>query len=568
VLASACLAALGRAGASATGVDGPIVLTQVPAAPTAGPWEAGIMRADYGRGGRIVLVRDGAVERVVTEGFESAADPDVSFDGTRLLFAGKRRAADDWNVFELELAGGAPRRITRGLGDCRRPVYQGTLYTIVSTEPWHQITFVSTAAGERNEHGGLPSTSLYSCRLDGTEARRITFNPSSDLDPSLLPDGRLVFSSWQRSTLRWGPRGRVALFAAHIDGLDDALFAGPQGRRVKLMPAATADRLVVFVEGDEVAWDGSGGLASVSLRRNHHSYRPITHERDGLFHSPSALPDGAILVSRRPRDGSGTHGVYRMDPVTGRMDPVFDDPQRHDVQAKLVAPRPEPDGRSSVVKPANPFGKLYCLNVYESDLPDHPRPGTPLRLRVLEGLPHRTADVAPDAPLLPRRMLGEIDVEDDGSFNIEVPAGIPIELQLVDADGMALHRCGWIWVRNNETRGCIGCHEDPERTPENVFVQAVQKHSIELTLPPQRRRTVDFDAVAAILSSRCAACHGPDEDLLVEVVPGSARSSPLAWRLLGRLEGHPRPPCADALTDDQRRAVIEWIDFGAPGGGP
>jgi len=44
----------------------PIVLTQVPDAPVAGPWETGILRADYGRGGRIVLVRDGTVERVLT----------------------------------------------------------------------------------------------------------------------------------------------------------------------------------------------------------------------------------------------------------------------------------------------------------------------------------------------------------------------------------------------------------------------------------------------------------------------------------------------------------------------
>ena len=43
------------------------------------------------------------------------------------------------------------------------------------------------------------------------------------------------------------------------------------------------------------------------------------------------------------------------------------------------------------------------------------------------------------------------------------------DVELLDEAGMALRSCGWIWVRNRETRGCIGCHEDGERAPENRF---------------------------------------------------------------------------------------------------
>jgi len=577
--------------ASASGrvLQNPIVVTQVPRARVASsnaPWEAGILRTDYGDGARIILVRAGELVRVLTEDFHSAADPDISFDGSRMLFAAKRGASDDWDIFEIELNGGDARRITKG----RQPVYQGTLYTIISTEPWHQFTFVSTAPQELNEHGSRVSTSLYSCTLDGLEVQRLTYNPSGDLDPAVLPDGRLVFSSWQRSTFRHGPQGRLSLFTAHTDGLDYALFSGDEGLRVKLMPAVTTDGLVVFVEGDEVAPDGSGSMASVSLRRNLHSYRRITGDRDGLFHSPSALADGAVLVSHRPRDGRQSHGVYRMDPGSGRRKAVFDDPQYDDVQAQAVRARPEPDGRSSVVKPANPTGTLYCLNVFESDLPTGQwlRPGTPLRLRVLEGIPRHTAEVAPTAaaqpvpPLLARRFLGEIDVEDDGSFNIQVPPNIPIELQLIDADGLALRSCSWIWVRNNETRGCIGCHEDGERTPENRFVQAVRKPSIDLALPPQRRRSVGYQRdVVPILSGTCAGCHDEGvsyDNLLRSVRPGRARTSPLVWHLLNRVTVRPwdRAAAAEAkrwtppdrsvpMSAHERQTILEWIDLGAQG---
>jgi hypothetical protein len=256
-------------------------------------------------------------------------------------------------------------------------------------------------------------------------------------------------------------------------------------------------------------------------------------------------------------------------------------------------------------------------------------------VRVLEGLPRRIADAGsfiPEGiaigasgpgstqagipPTLPRRFLGEVPVEEDGSFNVEVPADIPIELQLLDKHGMALRSCGWIWVKNNEPRGCIGCHEDQELTPENRMVDAVKKPSISLTLPPERRRHVAFRRdVMPIVATKCVSCHGPGktpnldgglelvdhdsyayfnrayESLLAAHEPagehrsafgryvhaGRARTSPLVWHLFGQDTSRPwdiraktgstvkpmPPEAAAALTDDEKRTFIEWIDTGA-----
>ena len=574
-----------------------IVLTQLPpdaAREATAPGSGGMLRTDYGDEARIVLVEPGEEPRILTRRFHSACDPDISFDGTRMLFAGKRKATDPWDIFEMELDGSEIRQITDDAGDSRNPIYLGRFYVITADRPWEQITFVSTRAGEINEYGSQPSTNLYSCRMDGASVRRLTFNPSSDLDPTILPDGRLLFSSWQRSTLEHGLRGRVSLFAVLTDGLDYALFAGDEGLRVKHMPCVTDERLVVFVEGDRVGWGGAGSLASVSLRRNLHSYRPITAPGDGLFMTPAGLPGGAVLVSRRPPDGQGTHGVVRLDPRTGRFEMVFDDPAFHDIQPKAVAARPRPDGRSSPVSDDRPNGVLYGLNVYDSDLADREwiSPGQKVRLRVLEGIPRRkdegaAAETAADAPpMLPRRFLGEIAVEDDGSFNIEVPANIPIELQLLDENGMALRSCSWIWVRNRETRGCIGCHEDGESTPENRFVKALAGPSVALTLPPNRRRTVEFERdVRPIVSAKCATskCHANGvtvEGIGNYVHPGSARTSPLVWHIFGRDTSRPwdadraggavatmPPSVAGSLTDDERATLVEWIDLGTPRNG-
>jgi hypothetical protein len=191
-------------------------------------------------------------------------------------------------------------------------------------------------------------------------------------------------------------------------------------------------------------------------------------------------------------------------------------------------------------------------------------------------------------------------VEPDGSFHVRVPAETPITFQLLDEDYVALRaQRAWTWVMGNESRGCIGCHEDPALTPSNRLVTAITKPPVDLVLPPARRRTVDFrHQIAPILAARCATagCHvgGEAEPTLGEagsttpepalrmvygslveppadrsggpyVVPGKARASPLIRRLLGRE--------TDALPAGGARhgglgrhdliLFIEWVDLGA-----
>ncbi|MCP5114790.1 MAG: hypothetical protein GY953_28510, partial [bacterium] len=163
-----------------------------------------------------------------------------------------------------------------------------------------------------------------------------------------------------------------------------------------------------------------------------------------------------------------------MDLTGGEPEEIYDDPDRDDIQPRYISPRKEPDGRASVVNEGDPTGVLYCLNVDINDLlrREWLPVGTARRLRVIEGMPYaRPADDG-EAPQPGTRLLGEVDIEEDGSFNVRVPANIPIQLQLLDEHGMALRTCRWIWVRNKEPRGCIGCHEDGELTPENQFHKA------------------------------------------------------------------------------------------------
>jgi len=639
----------GQAGPPQAAWEQDCLVTQLPVDPrpeTSASSSGGMLRIDYGEGSRIVgLYPRQGVARVLTAAFHSACEPDVSFDGKRFLFAGKRTAAAPWQIYEMGVDGSAVRQVTQGVGvgvgDCRSPGYQSTQYVITADEPWYQITFVRIDRGSRNEIGTGPVSSLYSCKPDGSEVRRLTYNLSSDFDPAILWDGRLVFASWRRCGFEHGVLGRIGLFAVATDGVDSGAFSGEGGKRIKHMPCATAAGLLVFVEGDRVPWDGAGTLASVGLRRPLHSYRAITTEADGLFHSPSPLPDGRILVSRRPADGSGNHAVCRLDPASKRLELVYDDPGFHDVQAKVIHPRSEPDGHASNIVEEDPFGKFYCLDVYSSDLKDRGwlAPGKAKKVRLLEGIPLRAEEAigpghAPQLAL--RRILGEAPIVEDrdgrgafvaGAFSLQVPANTPIQLQILDEQGMALRSCGWIWARSRHTQGCIGCHEDQELTPVNWQSTAVTKKAVSLCPPPQQRVTVDFRRdVMPIVVRKCAGCHasggsppdlsaaggadaGLDDDrsrsvyetLLAAqgegkpregygkyVHPGRARTSPLVWHLLGRNTSSPwdgasaklpvkpispapssagqSPGPSEAPSERENEVFVTWIDLGAPWG--
>ena len=187
----------------------------------------------------------------------------------------------------------------------------------------------------------------------------------------------------------------------------------------------------------------------------------------------------------------------------------------------------------------------------------------------------------------------------------------------VDEDGVALRSCGWIWVRNHQAQGCIGCHEDGELTPPNWQVAALWENSVKACPPPEQRISVDFRRdVFPLLGKKCTGCHDkkgspptltvdssspatPDaeatarfayEALLAPdksraepnpygkyVHPGRARTSPLVWHLLGRNLSRPwdgaavhqsakpiPPDRPDRLSAEEQQLFVKWVDLGAP----
>jgi len=608
-------------------LDVPMILTQVPVQTGTAPagWDPkSVVRGDWFDGARLVVVSPDGNVRVLSAGFQSACDPDVSFDGQRVLFAGKKERGSRWRIWEVGVDGQGLRAVSPDRLEARSPIYVSTLFTLDSPEPWFTTVFVGREQTV-NEVGRASASSLYDINLNGRELRRLTYNPNCNFDPFQRWDGRVIYSAERYPNQPGSHEGRVSLHAIHVEGADMELYGGELGGRIQHMGCSTERGLTVFVETKPGVWDGAGQLACLEARRPHVTYKQLSKDTSHAFLHPSLWRDNLMLVSRRSAKGEDACSVFSFNTDTRQCDLLFGSPGYHDVQAKLVKPRKQPDGHSTVVDTKTNTGIFYGLNCYDADqrMAPHLQTGMVKRVRFIEGMaqPATPLETA-KGPFVARRLVGEAPVEADGSFNVEVPADTPLLLQTLDERGLALANCGWIWVKPKENRGCIGCHEDPERIPENEYVLALHRLSNRLFLPPAQRRSVTFrDDIAPILHKHCAAadCHGGKgtplplplaADTLTEgnlagayaallapadgktkksaslpqagnyVDAGRARTSRLMWHLFGtntsrpwdrsktpakanNLKPMPPPGKGTPLNDEELRTCVQWIDLGA-----
>ena len=469
-----------------------LITTQIPAT-NAPPFGLSGIAVDAGSplppGSRIVSFdpsEPGAAPAVLTGGFAAAGRPNLSFDAKNILFVGRRAADEPLNVWQMNTDGTSPRQLTKFAFDCTAAIYLSTVYTIDADRPSRRIAFASRSAADQ-------ASSLYTCRTDGSGVRRITFSPSDVSDPLILGDGRLVFGllrgGGEAAEAVRSPCG-VALFTVHADGTDLFPFAAVhEPAALRGMPCETEDGSIVYVESHTSSRDAGGSLVAVARTRSLHTRRVIVNDDDGTYYSPSSWPGGKLLVSYKPR-GGGSYGLYLLDPETGtRHSKLLDRPDWHEVFAVALAPRPEPAGRSSVVKAEGDIGQIYCL---DSSISDAPNPARIARERIkrvrvfqarlggrqnLDGLKPGGRD-STNAPhvVTEGELLGEVAVEADGSIFVEVPARTPLRLETVDQAGQVLTAMrSWFWVMPGERRGCIGCHEDRELTPPNRHVLALRK---------------------------------------------------------------------------------------------
>ena len=436
-------------------------------------------------GNEIVRLSSDGTQRVLTPGFIAACDPAVSFDGRQILFAGFR-SGNRSHIWRMDADGSDLIQLTSGMDVFTSPLWIGSLFHLDDEAPTERIAYLSSATGWYDEMTSGSVIALFTADLDGRHPLRISFHPRSDLDPDVLPNGRLIFPRW--AFIGSGSlAARLSLMGVNNDGTDLMAFhdnhdGPPYPHSVRV----GRDGRVYFVEADRSFPLSGGDLAYVTLRRPLHSRTLLAAAGNGAYLDPLPLADGGLLASFRPPGRDAVYGLYRIDPATGdRLALVHGNPEFHYLDAQELTPHPRAKGRSSVVDTSKETGVFFCISSHLTDRPglEHLKAGAASTLRVIEGV---APDPMSNPPRWSQRTLGEVPLEDDGSFHIEVPAQVPLRFELLDERGAAVARQdSWTWVMPREWRGCIGCHEDREMVAPNVLADAFVKPAVRLGQPEE-----------------------------------------------------------------------------------
>jgi Hydrazine synthase alpha subunit middle domain len=355
-------------------------------------------------GAKLVAV-EGGIVRLLAPGFFGAADAAVSYDTERVLFSGKRTAGDHWQIWEVDLQGGTPRQITHCDSDCVSPLYLPGAGFVFSRGDGLEITEV------------------------GGKTRRITFAPGRYLTDDVLHDGRILFEISRGD-------GKSELFTVYPDG------TGVESLRCDHGPDRGGARQLA-----------SGDSIFVANSRLTRITSAMAHQVD--LPQPEREPTGPIaeispgnwLISLKK---NGHWGLFLWNSAARHAEPLETPADASAVQPATIAARTPPRQFPSALVPTRTAGNLLCLNARES------RTG-------IDG-----ASVHSVRAYSPAGLLGQTEVERDGSFYIQVPPDRPIRLELVNAAGQVIQaERNWFWMRPAEQRICVGCHLGPERAPEN-----------------------------------------------------------------------------------------------------
>ena len=370
--------------------------------------------------GATIFIRDAQGRRVLVPGFAATADPSVSFDGQRVLFAAKRKPQDSWQVWEMSIAGGDPHRITSGAEDCVRPFYL----------PDDRVVYARRIAGK---------FTIETVSLSGGKPLALTYGPTNFVTTDVLRDGRILFET----AYPLGADGTPETYTVYSDG------SGVESYRCDHGAPRHSGRQI---SSGDIILASSKGLSRFTSA---HAHELAVQAPKGDYAGDIAeTPAGEWLVSWRA-DTNAAFQLMRWTPGSSTLQPFLEDAADSIVQPVVLAARPVPNRHPSGLHDWN-NANLLCLNSYTSKYP--------FAAASIQSVKLYTRDRAGNPEL-----LGTAPVERDGSFFVQVPTEQPLQIELLDAAGKTLKReSGFFWMRRGEQRACVGCHAGPETAPENA----------------------------------------------------------------------------------------------------
>jgi hypothetical protein len=442
-------------------------------------------------------------------------DPNVSYDGKRILFAMRQNdTKDDYHLYVMELATRSVRQLTFGLG-------------VSDIEPcWlpnGDIVFVSSRCIQTTDCWRQYVSNLYTCDGEGRFLRRLGYDQVHTNYPQTLDDGRVTYTRWE-----YNDRGQIfpqPLMVMNFDGTAQAEFYGGNSwfptsiLHARSIPGtqkviAIASGHHTMQKGKLIVVDRSKGTQEAAGVEYLAPRRQAVAERNDhsgsvgeAFQYPYAFDERLYLVTYCPEGTPQPQraqipvpfGVYFMT-EDGRRELLAYDPTTQCAQAVPVLARPVPPLKPSQVDYTKTMGTYYVQDVHTGQAMEGVARGTVKALRVV-ALEYRAADAYYNSnigeagrshsrtpPAINngswdvKHVLGTVPVEADGSAYFEVPARTPVYFQLLDAKRHVVQTMrSWSTLQPGESQACVGCHESKNESPPPTPATAMRKGVRRLT---------------------------------------------------------------------------------------
>ncbi|MBD3177636.1 MAG: hypothetical protein GF320_20890, partial [Armatimonadia bacterium] len=455
-------------------------------------------------------------------------DPDVSFDGSRILFSMRRNIEDDYHIYEIGADGEGLRQLTfgSGLSDVD-PIYL----------PDGRIVFSSTREPKYCMCNRHIMANLFRMDGDGANIHQIGRSTLFEGHGALLPDGRILYDRWEYVDRNFGDA--QGLWVCNPDGTNHAIYwgnntASPGGVIDARAIPGTEQAIAVFGSCHDRPWgalavidrafgmDGvepvmrtwPEGSARLMPGGNWDSFLAVTPK----YEDPYPLSDEVFLCSRATGEGERM-GLYVLDTFGNEVLLHVEGEGCYDPMP--LAPRSAPPVIPDKADLRDQTGTLYVMDVHLGMEMSEVDKGEAAYLRIVESPEKRFWTQPPwpgqgqEAPAMAwhdfnnKRIIGTVPVQPDGSVYAEIPADRFVYFQLLDDDRRMIQsmRSGTI-VRPGERLGCVGCHEDRRDSTDNERVMALELPAAQ---PSPDDDPVDKFSYARLVQPvfdrNCLDCH-------------------------------------------------------------
>jgi formylglycine-generating enzyme required for sulfatase activity len=485
----------------------------------------------------------GALTRVFKPGRKTLVDLDLNWDGKRMLYSTVDSETRRWRICEIILDP-ETGKLVKGPHPVTPDMGKGAENYDACYLPDERVIFSSTAVrqGVPCIGGSAPIANLYLLSADRKRVRQLCFDQDHNWNPAVMNNGRVLYTRWEymdiphyysRLLFHMNPDGtdQKAFYGSNSIWPNSMFFARPIPGNPRNVAAIVSGHHGVARIGELVILDpGKGRYEAEGVVQRIPGYgkkvEPIISDSlvNGSwpkFLHPCPVGGKAFIVSCQPTADS-LWGVYLVD--------TFDNMLLLKEQTGHVLV--EPLAFRSTIKPPVIADKVDLARrdatVTISDI--YIGPG-------LKGVPRGTVDrlrvftlhygynsvggwssIAIEGSWEPKRIIGTVPVEKDGSASFRVPANTPIVIHPIDKQGRALQIMrSWFTAMPGENVSCIGCHEKPNTAPPVKRRLANRREPRKLTPWYGLTRGIDFRReIQPILNAKCIKCHdgtkkaGPD----------------------------------------------------------